>query len=889
MCIVNLNDTLSGQTVNGVWTQLTGPSTIVINNDIIDTANVTPGTYTFEYCIDMCGPEECTTSTIIVKDNHVNFTKEYCIDSGTLNIVNIINTETGNNPLISTTTHSIGYADGSLSSPAFNFTNNTIDTTIINPGIYTIRVTRTDVDTYCTCFFDVTFDFESCRNLSLTATNLCTFSWNAICGNSTVVTLEKIVNGVWTTVQIVSQSGSYTLMPGTIGRFRLKSVFTGCTVYSNELEMTCPCSECDYTLSTGSALGGLDGSGASICNVYYALNGNYVSVPLNYPYHIRTGNNEAAQLDTDLSAWETTNGIGVVTVGLAACLPTIGVVNTCTNYTLVRGTSGQCVTTEPDCNCIDYVAGFIGSSECSTSLDIFTMDIYPEKANECDIIINRQRLLKQKGYTTRLEKLIAGVWTLAVANVTTLPINVAGTHHVYNAKTSAGGLGSGQYRTVVIGITSFNVPSFVNNLVSCTTVTVSGCTCPDCATIPSITFNSNCQIIINNNGCILNGWQFQVEYSANQNGPYTTINTFSSTSTTLTTISIPGSYTTPGWYRVVRIGLSENCGSVTSLPVQFNCPCGCIPNIASTNTPCQITWNTIASGSQTITGCNNSYTTYLERLVNGVWVLVSGATTPYTPTQNGQYRTRLSRAGCPDIISNTTTINCVCDCNTTTSLNYATCGALTWAECSGYTSTLQRELPPLNSDNWVAFTSVQPHIPVIDGRYRVIYTKPGCIQYSNIITAAVEYTEAILFNDGLGPINAAFIYYSTTNPATPTYNAFIPQLPVINIGPYVYGTSMVDWINSLGITDGCRAVTARYPTAAEIAANCLNLPLVYDYGVDNTEIFILRFAKGANFRLTIPHGSWILYMSKTGLTAPFNPSWITTAYPTINYPCLTNA
>ena len=137
MCIVNLNDTLSGQTVNGVWTQLTGPSTIVINNDIIDTANVTPGTYTFEYCIDMCGPEECTTSTIIVKDNHVNFTKEYCIDSGTLNIVNIINTETGNNPLISTTTHSIGYADGSLSSPAFNFTNNTIDTTIINPGIYT--------------------------------------------------------------------------------------------------------------------------------------------------------------------------------------------------------------------------------------------------------------------------------------------------------------------------------------------------------------------------------------------------------------------------------------------------------------------------------------------------------------------------------------------------------------------------------------------------------------------------------------------------------------------------------------------------------------------------------------------------------------------------------
>ncbi len=665
MCIVNLNDTITGATPNGTWTQVSGPSSLPININTINTDNVTAGTYVFKYCVDACGPEECTQSTIAVKGNYNNFTKEYCINSGTLNIINIINAQTSNNPLISTSTHSIGYADGSATSGAFNFTNNTIDTTIINPGVYTIRVTRTDVDNYCTCYFDVTFDFENCLNLTLTPTNNCTFTWNAICGNSTVITLEKLINGVWTTIQTVTNTGSYTLMPGTTGMFRLKSTFTGCTTYSNTVDMLCPCSECDYTLSTGSAAGGLDASGASICNVYYALNGSFISVPLNYPYHFRTGAPlEPTRLDTDLQVWETINGIGVVNVNTSLCLPQMNIMNTCTNYRFVRGTSGLCTTTEPNCNCIDYVAGFIGSAECNNSLDIFTMDIYPEKVNECDIIINKQRILKQKGYTTRLEKLISGVWTLAVANVQILPTNLAGTHYVYNAKTSAGGLGSGTYRTVVIGISSFNIPSIINNLPSCTTVTVTGCTCPDCGTTPTLSFNSNCNLVIDNNGCILNGWQFQVEYSANQNGPYTTINTFSSTSTTTTIVTVPGSYTTPGWYRVVRIGLTENCGSVTSLPIQFNCPCGCIPNISATTSPCLITWNTTATGGQTITGCNNSYTTYLERLINGVWVIVSGATSPYTPTINAQYRTRLSRAGCPDIISNTVNINCVCDCNT---------------------------------------------------------------------------------------------------------------------------------------------------------------------------------------------------------------------------------
>ncbi len=205
---------------------------------------------------------------------------------------------------------------------------------------------------------------------------------------------------------------------------------------------------------------------------------------------------------------------------------------------------------------------------------------------------------------------------------------------------------------------------------------------------------------------------------------------------TWTDIQVAGSsYIIPsGGNGEYRLKVSkESCPDIFSDEVSVSCSttsCTCTaPSLSVNSTSCTISW--------TSPSCPG-YTANLQVLnSSNVWVTL-GNTTPYTASANGSHRVALTKAGCPDVYSNTVSITCFdpnagCTCPAPTlSINSNTC-SISWPapSCPGYISSLQ----VLNSSNvWVNVGSTSPHTASTNGSHRLALTKAGCpVVYSNTV------------------------------------------------------------------------------------------------------------------------------------------------------------
>lgn len=173
------------------------------------------------------------------------------------------------------------------------------------------------------------------------------------------------------------------------------------------------------------------------------------------------------------------------------------------------------------------------------------------------------------------------------------------------------------------------------------TLTVTNCT--NCVCTPTLSLN----------GCVLTGtftgagcanFTYQLQYSASGTGWGSVASGNASSGGTFN--HTPSSN---GFYRCVINGTPNGCGTTTTPDISVNCvtTCGCTGRSLSYNTStCILSWTAPCA----------TYTSDLERFNGTNWVYIT-QTSPHNPTQNGDYRVVYRKGGCPDVISNTVTVN----------------------------------------------------------------------------------------------------------------------------------------------------------------------------------------------------------------------------------------
>jgi hypothetical protein len=219
------------------------------------------------------------------------------------------------------------------------------------------------------------------------------------------------------------------------------------------------------------------------------------------------------------------------------------------------------------------------------------------------------------------------------------------------------GAGTGNPKT-------FNFPTANTYTIVCTVTDALGCqvsifatmtvtNCTSCICTPSLTLA----------GCILTGsfagdgcgsFTYQLQYSATGTGWSVVTSGLASTG---------GSFThTPtanGFYRLIIAATGgSGCSTQVAPDVSVTCvtSCNCTAGVLSySSSLCQLSWTNPCSGA--------GYVASLERFNGTTWVYVT-QTTPFSPTQDGQYRIKYQKGGCPDVFSNIVVVELLLDCPT---------------------------------------------------------------------------------------------------------------------------------------------------------------------------------------------------------------------------------
>jgi hypothetical protein len=145
---------------------------------------------------------------------------------------------------------------------------------------------------------------------------------------------------------------------------------------------------------------------------------------------------------------------------------------------------------------------------------------------------------------------------------------------------------------------------------------------------------SGCELEIGATGSGCGAFTYNLEYSVNGSSGWSTVQSGVAVFTGYTP-------TNNGFYRV-RL-LNANCPDVLTSNVQVSCVliCDCIPSTLLSNS-CELSWG----------GCSG-YTATLQRNT-GSWANVT-TTSPYTFTDEEDYRVLYTKSGCPNQTSNTVT------------------------------------------------------------------------------------------------------------------------------------------------------------------------------------------------------------------------------------------
>ena len=396
-----------------------------------------------------------------------------------------------------------------------------------------------------------------------------------------------------------------------------------------------------------------------------------------------------------------------------------------------------------------------------TSAGTYTLTVTVTDANNCSYTDTKTlTVINCCGMTLSISPTTLSVCTNQNATFTVTPTGGTAPYTynwTYNLQPSGPIIGAGTGNPTTLNIATagtYNVVATVTDAQGCqvsifAVLTVTNCT--NCTCTPNLSLT----------GCVLNGgftgagcgnFNYQLQYSATGSGWTSVLSGSASPGGTITHTP-----TQNGVYRLVIVGNGgSGCtGSETPL-VSVNCvpSCNCTAGVL-TFASCQLSWTNPCAGA--------GYTADLEYFNGTSWVYVTN-TTPYYPTQSGQYRVAYKKAGCTTVYSNTTNITSCCGCSPTLSFDLPC--AFTWTTCSGYTGTLQK----LISGVWTNISATNPYsLPqnAGSGSYRVRYTNVNCSEViSNVIVLPCDATiQSFSFNcttgEFLADINAAFgnVYY----------------------------------------------------------------------------------------------------------------------------------
>lgn len=172
------------------------------------------------------------------------------------------------------------------------------------------------------------------------------------------------------------------------------------------------------------------------------------------------------------------------------------------------------------------------------------------------------------------------------------------------------------------------------------TVQVTGCESSTCDCVANITEANCAQFTLNLTGCT--GYSIFWQYRLNAGASWATVQTGG--------LTYNGSQN--GQYRVLLT--KSGCANETSNTITVTCfstGCDCAPTLAL-NSMCELVWST--------TGCSG-YTIFMQMLINNAWVDI--ATNPSSPwevpnNQNGTYRLKATKSGCPTYYSNPVNVQC---------------------------------------------------------------------------------------------------------------------------------------------------------------------------------------------------------------------------------------
>lgn len=204
--------------------------------------------------------------------------------------------------------------------------------------------------------------------------------------------------------------------------------------------------------------------------------------------------------------------------------------------------------------------------------------------------------------------------------------------------------GSGASKIFNFGVAgTYNITVTATDNVGCSsqaTATMTVTTCTDCTCTPTLTL-SGCQLNGSFSGAGCSNFTYQLQYSPSGSG-WTTV--ASGTASNGGTFS--HTPTANGIYRLVIASGSCSLGQTPDVVVNCVVSCGCTAGTLSYD-DCWLSWTNPCAGA--------GYTASLERQ-SGSWAYVT-QTTPYWPTQDGNYRVVYRKAGCPDVTSNTVSVN----------------------------------------------------------------------------------------------------------------------------------------------------------------------------------------------------------------------------------------
>lgn len=280
MCVVTLNNYITGESPGGTWTQIVNPgnSTVAIVNGSINTDNINTGIYTFAYTVTNGTCTDTSTLTITVIPGGKLSTNTYCAVDASPTIYNIF-TLSG----VTSATHSLAYQAGSQQDVNINLITGNYLATEVGMGIYVIELIPIDpIIDECDCIRTHTIYSVGCVDVTLNVNN-CEISWSPTCIQANTVpvvyTLQEFVNNNWVNLTTVSP---YIIPAGQSKTLRLEAVASPCLpIYSPQVTVFCDPNMCTTCLLQFSQYGNNSVGRLSVGNVISSSNpactvGNFV-------------------------------------------------------------------------------------------------------------------------------------------------------------------------------------------------------------------------------------------------------------------------------------------------------------------------------------------------------------------------------------------------------------------------------------------------------------------------------------------------------------------------------------------------------------------------------------------------------------------------------------